>query len=128
MRGIKNTIMGLLITLNEEGYQTLKKDREIIVNKIKELELVLNELDPAYKHLKPFYEPKIVIYTSERLGEKNYKGRVFVVPADKAMKRQFTFTIGSLNKYKDINDIRLLEDAKLIAREEISKFYPSYFE
>lgn len=120
--------MGLLVTLNEEGYQTLKKDREVIINKIKELELVLNELDPAYKNLKPFYEPKIDIYTYERFGEKNYKGRVFVVTADKAMKQRFSFTIGSIDKYKDISDERLLEDAKKIARDELIKFFPTYFE
>jgi hypothetical protein len=47
--------MGLLVTLNEEGYQTLKKDREVVKNKIQELELVLNHLAPAYRQLHPFY-------------------------------------------------------------------------
>jgi hypothetical protein len=120
--------MGLLVTLNEEGYQTLKKDREVIINKIKELELVLNELDPAYKHLKPFYEPKIDISLSESRGENVYVGSVFVVPGDKAVKRRIKFVINSVSQYKDINDERLLEDAKKIARDELIKFFPTYFE
>jgi ATP phosphoribosyltransferase regulatory subunit HisZ len=124
----KNTTMGLLVTLNEEGYQTLKKDREVIITKIKELEMVLKELDPAYKILQPFYEPKINISLSELRGENVYVGSVFVVPGDKVMKRRIKFVINSVNQYKDINDERLLEDAKKIARDELIKFFPTYFE
>lgn len=125
---IKNTTMGLLVTLNEEGYKTLKKDREVIINKIKDLELVLNELDPAYKILQPFYEPKIDISLSELKGENVYQGSVFVAPGDKVMKRRIKFVINPVNYYKDINDERLLEDAKREAREHLSKRFPTYFE
>lgn len=120
--------MSLLVTLNEEGFQTLKKDREVIINKIKELEMVLNELDPAYKILQPFYEPKIEISLSEIRGENIYQGSVFVVPGDKATKRRIKFVINPVNQYKDINDERLLEDAKSIARQELIRFFPTYFE
>ena len=125
---IKNTTMGLLVTLNEEGYKTLKKDREVIINKIKELQMVLNELDPAYKILQPFYEPKIDISLSELKGENVYVGNLFVVPGDKAMKRRIKFVINSVSQYKDINDERLLEDAKREAREHLSQRFPTYFE
>ena len=120
--------MGLLVTLNEEGYQTLKKDRDVIINKIKELEMVLNELDPAYKILQPFYEPKIDISLGESRGENVYVGNLFVAPSNKAMKRRIKFVINSVSQYKDINDERLLEDAKKIARDELIKFFPTYFE
>ncbi len=83
--------MGLLVTLNEEGYQTLKKDREVIIENV-------------------------------------YVGSVFVVPGDKAVKRRIKFVINSVSQYKDINDERLLEDAKKIARDELIKFFPTYFE
>lgn len=120
--------MGLLVTLNEEGYQTLKKDREVIINKMKELEMVLNQLDPAYKILQPFYEPKIDISLSELKGENVYQGSVFVSPGDKVMKRRIKFVINPVNYYKDINDERLLEDAKREAREHLSQRFPTYFE
>jgi hypothetical protein len=55
-------------------------------------------------------------------------GSVFVVPGDKAMKRRIKFVINSVSQYKDINDVRLLEDAKSIARQELIKFFPNYFE
>ena len=97
-------------------------------DKIKELEMVLNELDPAYKILQPFYEPKIDISLSESRGENVYVGSVFVVPGDRAMKRRIKFVINPVNYYKDINDERLLEDAKSIARQELIRFFPTYFE
>jgi hypothetical protein len=50
------------------------------------------------------------------------------VPADKAMKRRISFVIGPVENYKDINDERLLDDTKKLAREQLTKFYPSYFE
>ena len=124
----KKQKMGLLVTLNEEGYQTLKKDREVVKNKIQELELVLNHLEPAYQQLQPFYEPKIDISIIETKGESFYSGKIFVVPADKAMKRRISFVIGPIENYKDINDERLLDDTKKLAREQLTKFYPSYFE
>lgn len=120
--------MGLLVTLNEEGYQTLKEDREVVKNKIKELELVLNHLEPAFQLLQPFYEPKIDITIIESKGESLYSGKIFVVPADRAAKRRISFVIGPIEKYKDINDERLLEDTKKLARQQLTKFYPSYFE
>jgi len=120
--------MGLLVTLNEEGFQTLKKDREIIIKKIKELEMVLNELDPAFKVLKPFYDPEIDISIIESRGENVYQGIIFVVPGDRATKRRIKFVINPINYYKDINDERLLEDAKIIARKELIRFFPTYFE
>lgn len=128
MQGLKNTIMGLLVTLNEDGYQTLKKDREIIINKIKELEMVLNELDPAYKHLQPFYEPNIDISISEVKGKEMYIGKSLIVTPDGVIRKEITFGIDYVEKYKGIHDEKLVEDAKREAREHLSKLIPSYFE
>lgn len=120
--------MGLLVTLNEDGYQTLKKDREIIINKIKELEMVLNELDPAYKHLQPFYEPNIDISISEVRGKEMYIGKSLIVTPDGLIRKEITFGIDYVKKYKNIHDEKLVEDAKREAREHLSKLMPSYFE
>lgn len=128
MQGLKNTIMGLLVTLNDDGYQTLKKDREIIINKIKKLEMVLNELDPAYKHLQPFYEPNIDISISEVKGKEMYIGKSLIVTPDGVIRKEITFGIDYVEKYKGIHDEKLVEDAKREARENLSKLIPSYFE
>ena len=120
--------MGLLVTLNEEGYQTLKKDREVVKNKIKELEMVLNHLEPAYQQLQPFYEPKIDIIIKESRGKDMYIGKSFISTPDNVIRKEITFGIDYVEKYKGIHDERLLEDAKREAREHLSKLFPTYFE
>jgi hypothetical protein len=125
---LKLLIMGLLVTLNEEGFQTLKKDRDIVKNKIKELELVLSHLDPAYIELQPYYEPIIDITIVETKGKDMYVGELFIVTPVTGIKRKITFGIDYIEKYKDINDEKLLEDAKREAREHLTKRFPSFFE
>lgn len=120
--------MGLLVTLNEEGYQTLKKDREVVKNKIKELEMVLKHLEPAYQQLQPFYEPKIDIIIKESRGKDMYIGKSFIATPDNVIRKEITFGIDYVEKYKGIHDERLLEDAKREAREHLSKLFPTYFE
>lgn len=120
--------MGLLVTLNEEGFQTLKKDRDIVKNKIKELELVLSHLDPAYNQLQPFYEPKIDITIVQSKGKELYMGKTNIVIPDSGINKEISFGIDYVEKYKDITDEKLIEDAKREAREHLSVRFPSYFE
>ena len=120
--------MGLLVTLNEEGYQTLKKDREVVKNKIRELELVLNHLEPAYKQLQPFYEPYVTISIRKVRGKDMYFGNSKIVSPDNVIRDIINFRIDFVDKYKDINDEQLLEDTKRLARKQLNKLYPSYFE
>ena len=96
--------MGLLVTLNEEGFQTLKKDRDIVKNKIKELELVLSHLDPAYNQLQPFYEPKIDITIVQSKGKELYMGKTNIVIPDSGINKEISFGIDYVEKYKDITD------------------------
>lgn len=120
--------MGLLISLNEEGYSTLKNDREAVLLKIEELKKVLDELDNAYNHLKPYYEPDIEISISKSRNENIYVGVTNIPLPEKALKKKITFGIGSVENYKDLSDYKLIEDAKREAREHISKILPTYFE
>lgn len=120
--------MGLLVTLNEEGYQTLKKDREVVKNKIQELELVLSHLEPAYQHLQPFYEPNIKISITKYRDKEMYFGKAVIFTPDNKIRNMITFRIDFVDKYKGINDERLLEDAKRKAREILSRRFSSYFE
>jgi hypothetical protein len=120
--------MGLLVTLNEEGYQTLKQDREIVKNKIKELELILSHLDPAYNQLQPFYEPKIEITIAQSKGKELYVGKTDIVLPDSGISKVISFGIDYVEKYKNIYDEKLIEDAKREAREHLSSRFPSYFE
>lgn len=121
-------LMGLLITLNEDGYLTLKNDREVILNKIKELEVILNELTPAFNHLQPFYEPKIDIIVADNKDEEIYVGKCLIPVPDKVMKQPIQFEIGSVKNYKGIDDENLVLDAKIQARRFMSRRFPTYFE
>ena len=125
---IKNKIMSILITLNEDGYLTLKNDREVILNKIKELEDILKELNPAYEHLEPFYEPNIEIVISDDKYDKFYLGKSILKLPNKIAPNPISFKIGLVENYKGIDDPNLLKDTKIEARKFMSKRFPTYFE
>lgn len=121
--------MGLLISLNQTGYDNLKSDREAVIEKIEELQLVLNELEPAYQHLKHFYEPKVKIFKFEqRDGKEVFKGRIDMFLPDKVTRRRITFTIDYIDYYKGETDERLIEKANEMARKTLKERFPTYFE
>ena len=120
--------MGLLVTLNEEGYQTLKKDREVIINKIKELEMVLNHLEPAYQQLQPFYEPNVKISITKFRGKEMYYATLVIVTPDNVITKILNFRIDFVDKYEGIDDERLLDDSERKARELLRRRFPSFFE
>lgn len=117
--------MSLLISLNENGYLTLKNDREVIINKIKELEDILEELNSAFNHLQPFYEPNIEIVISE---DKFYFGKSILKLPNKIAPKPISFKIGLIEDYKGIDDPNLIKDSKAKAQKFMSKKFPSYFE
>lgn len=120
--------MSFLITLNEEGYLSLKNDRDVIIKKIKELQVILDELNPAYEHLEPFYEPNIEIIISEDKGEKVYFGKSLLKLPNKIAPKPISFKIGLVGDYKGIDDGNLVNDANKEARIYMSRRFPSYFE
>lgn len=120
--------MSLLISLNENGYLTLKNDREVIINKIKELEVILEELNSAFNHLQPFYEPKIEIVISEDKFDKYYFGKSILKLPNKIAPQPISFKIGLIKNYKGIDDPNLIKDSKAMAIKFMSKKFPSYFE
>ena len=121
--------MSLLIGLNETGFFSLKNDREIIINKIKDLEVVLRELDTAYNHLKGFYEPEVRISKKEdSRGRQMYMGSVEIFLPDNVMKREVSFFIDEVGNYKGDFDERLIEDAKKEAHDTLKTRFKTYFE
>ena len=121
--------MSLLIGLNETGFLSLKNDREIIINKIKDLEVVLKELDTAYNHLKGFYEPEVRIsIKQDSRGRQMYMGSVEIFLPDNVMKREVSFFIDEVEKYKGDFDERLIEDAKQEAHDTLKTRFKTYFE
>jgi hypothetical protein len=120
--------MSLLIKLNETGFQTLKKDRNIILEKLKELKIILKELDYAYFYLKEFYEPKIKIIREDSIKGEMYMGEIFIAPPYNVTKRKIIFPINFVNNYKGELDEKLKEDAEKEARNILKKTFPINFE
>lgn len=121
--------MGIIISLNQTGYDNLKSDRQAVIEKIEELQIVLRELDPAYQHLKYFYEPKVKIFKFEqRDGKEVFKGKIEMSLPDKVTRRRITFTIDYIDSYKSETDERLIEKANEMARETLKERFPTYFE
>jgi hypothetical protein len=120
--------MSLLIGLNETGFLSLKNDRDIIINKIKDLEVVLKELDTAYNHLKCFYEPEVRIYKQDSRGRQMYMGSVEIFLPDNVMKREVSFSIDWVDNYKGDFDEKLIEDAKKEAHDTLKTRFKTYFE
>jgi hypothetical protein len=55
-------------------------------------------------------------------------GKTIVVIPDTDINKEISFGIDYVEKYKGINDEKLIEDAKREAREHLSSRFPSYFE
>lgn len=120
--------MSLLINLNQEGYENLKSDVEIVQSKIEELELIFSELNPSYKHLKQFYEPKVKIYIEKRRGEPHYRGGITIILPNHSKRILHSFKIDKIKNYTGVNDTELVKLSKLKVREFLVKKYPQYFE
>ncbi len=120
--------MSLLINLNQEGYESLKSDLQIVESKIEELQLVLSELSPSYSHLKQFYEPNIKIFFDKSRNPNHYRAGISISLPERIHKINHSFKIDDAKDYKGINDIELVSLSKLKARDFLVKKYPQYFE
>jgi hypothetical protein len=119
--------MAIFSDLNEVAFRQIKKDREILLNKLDEIQGLLNDLDVAYVHLKGVYEPEIVISIEVRDGNPKFIGQIEVPHPDSNKGISLDFVIGDKKNYNGINDIELLLDSKRTAREHIMKTFPIYF-
>jgi len=120
--------MSLLVALNEIGFQSLKNDRETILDKIKDLKVVLKELDTAYLHLKEFYEPEIKIIKEQSSRGEIYMGEIFFLPPYKVVRKKISFSIDLVENYKGEFDERLKLDAQREVRQILKDRFPIYFE
>jgi hypothetical protein len=112
---------GLLSNLSEAGYLQLKKDRESVSNKIKELESIQNHFDLALDSLESIYNPEVDIYKIDT----EYWGRILINHPDLKENNSVEFLIGDIKSNLDPVTLKTLSKQK--AREEVKKLYPLYF-
>jgi hypothetical protein len=116
--------MLLLNNLNEKGYNQLKKDRDILIQQIEELNSILSQFDLAYPFLTSIFEPEVKIKDHQF----RYTGGFKIQHPNFEKPQLYQFTIGSLNKYKGLDDPKLIEEADLLARKKIKELFPEMFE
>jgi hypothetical protein len=112
---------GLLTNLSEAGYLQLKKDRESVSDKIKELESIQNHFDLALDSLESIYNPEVDIYKIDT----EYWGRILINHPDLKENNSVEFLIGDIKSNLDLETLKTLSKQK--AREEVKKLYPLYF-
>ncbi len=118
--------MLLLNNLNERGYNQLKKDRDILIKEIEQLNSILSQFDLAYPFLSSIFEPEIEIKYHKTndiyAGYFKIEHPNFDIPIFKSV------TLGSSKRYNGIKDPQLLIDGRTRARKMIQKLFPEMFE
>jgi hypothetical protein len=113
--------MHLLANLSEKGYLILKKDRNEVLEKIKDLNRILNQFDLVLPSLESIYEPHIDVYEIKT----DYWGRITIKHPDLKEDKLIEFLIGDIKTNSDPETLKSLSKEK--ARDEVKKLFPLYF-
>ena len=116
--------MLLLNNLNERGYNQLKKDRDILIKEIDQLNSILSQFDLAYPYLSSIYDPKVAI----KLKEGKYFGYIKLTDVNNKFFKRSKFFIGSEEQFEGKYDPLLIEKGYFLAKEEIKKIHPEMFD
>jgi len=121
---INYTTMFLLTDLTETGYLQIKKDRELLVEKMNGLQVLIDEIDLALPFLHSIYEPEFKIARDERVGF--YLAKT-TIPFNKGGKLRIVVKVGTIDRYKMLDDPALIRDAKKKIEEKIKQEFPLHF-
>jgi hypothetical protein len=115
--------MSLGVNFSKEGYLQLKKDREILLNQISELQLVLDEFNFAYPFLNSLFEPDF----SVKIIDQIYFGYLEIIVPYVDSPLIIEFEIGSVSNYEGEKDSRLINDFYTKSEEVLKKKFPINF-
>ena len=116
--------MFLLTDLTETGYLQIKKDRELLVEKMNGLQVLIDEIDLALPFLQSIYEPVFKISKYDRIGF--YLART-TIPFNNGEKLRIVVKVGTIDRYKMLDDPALIRDAKRKIVEKIKQEFPLHF-
>lgn len=116
-----------LFALNKHVYDQIKHDREILLDRIKTSQSLLDDFDTVYPILESVFNPKIKIIESTRGKESYYNGLFSFLHPDGTESRQHVIVIGKTSNYKGKDDKRLLNDAMVKAQNKIKDECPEFF-
>jgi len=118
--------MLLLNNLNERGYNQLKKDRDILIKEIDQLNSILSQFDLAYPFLSSIFEPEVKIKYDK--SKDRYSGYFKIEHPNFDIRKFNSVFLGDSKRYKGIEDPQLIIDGKMRARKKIHKLFPEMFE
>ena len=123
---INHKSMFLLSDLTEKGYLQIKKDRELLIGRISQLQGLVDEMDLALPFLKSIYEPEIKIKSNEKDG---FFYAWSVIPASaNNEKLVIKLRIGKISDYKyGEKDPSLVERGNELVRQYIRNSFPLHF-
>ena len=116
--------MFLLTDLTLEGYIQIKKDREIIVRKVKELNSIINELDLVLPFLTAIYEPKITI---RKILDRKYEALTIIPYNEEKIKISVVLSEYESSKFIDDTDPELIEVLEKLIKAKIKQSFPDNF-
>jgi hypothetical protein len=115
--------MFLLTDLTRTGYLQIKKDRDLLVDKIKGIQTLVDEIDLAIPFLQSIYEPEIKVVKNERLG---FYTASCKIPYNQDFVR-INIKVAPVSKYKMKDDPALITEAHKKIMDRIRAQFPTHF-
>ena len=115
--------MFLLTDLTEEGYLQIKKDKEKLLRKIQEYQMIVKEFDLALPFLSAIYEPKIII---RKVSDRYYEGLSFIPYNNEKIKLSVRIKEYFL-KYTGVDDPELIKIIEKEIKCKIKESFPTHF-
>ena len=116
-----------LFALNKHVYDQIRHDREILIDRIKTSQSLLDEFDSVYPILESVFNPKIKIIESKNGKESYFTGHFSFLHTDGAESKKHIISLGKSSNYKGKNDERLINDAIIKAQKKIKDECPEFF-
>jgi hypothetical protein len=116
-----------LFSLDRKVYDQIKKDRQILIDRIKASQVLLDELESVYPILDSVFNPKIKISETKTGKETFYTGIFSFLMPDGTPSKKHYVSLGKTSDYKSNNDISLIDKAILKAQKIIKDECPEYF-
>jgi hypothetical protein len=115
--------MFLLTDLTKTGYLQIKKDRDLLVEKMKGIQALVEEIDLALPFLQSIYEPQVKVFKNENIG---FYSASVKIPYNQDFVR-INIKVAPVSKYKMKDDPALMKEAHKKIMDRIRAKFPNHF-
>ncbi len=116
-----------LFSLDRKVYDQIKKDRQILIDRIKASQILLDELETVYPILDSVFNPQIKISETKTAKETFYTGIFSFLLPDGTPSKKHHLSLGKTTDFEGKKDTLLLEKAIFKAQKIIKDECPEYF-